>query len=99
MTKKCVRTIGKLPVERDRLMSLVITGTRIEAQSLRREAGDRIKFALLNCCEENLRGGTLLLRRRERELGAMSGGGRGMVERKEESAGRGKGVYLEKIVL
>ena len=38
-TRECLKTIGKLPVESERLMILVITGTRTEAQSFRREVG------------------------------------------------------------
>ena len=39
MTRECLKAMGKLPVESDRLIILVITGTRTEAQSLRREVG------------------------------------------------------------
>src|SRR5688572_33441794 len=38
-TRECLKTIGKLPVESERLMILVITGTSTEAQSFRREVG------------------------------------------------------------
>lgn len=39
MTRECLKTIGKLPEESERLIILVITGTRTEAQSFRREVG------------------------------------------------------------
>jgi hypothetical protein len=38
-TRECLKTTGKFPVERERLIILVITGTRTEAQSFRREVG------------------------------------------------------------
>src|SRR6218665_2027084 len=39
VTRKCLKTIGKLPEESERLIILVIIGTRTEAQSFRREVG------------------------------------------------------------
>ena len=38
-TRECLKTIGKLPVESERLIIIVITGTTTEAQSFRREVG------------------------------------------------------------
>jgi len=39
VTRECLKAIGKLPVESERLIILVIIGTRTEAQSFRREVG------------------------------------------------------------
>ena len=39
MTRDCLKTIGKLPVESERLIILVIIGMRTEAQSFRRAVG------------------------------------------------------------
>jgi len=39
VTREFLKTIGKLPEESERLIVLVITGTRTEAQSFRREVG------------------------------------------------------------
>ena len=39
MTRECLKTIGKLPEESERLIILVITGARTEAQSFRRGVG------------------------------------------------------------
>src|SRR6218665_3612312 len=41
VTRECLKTIGKLPEESERLIILVITGTRAEEQSFRREVGIR----------------------------------------------------------
>ena len=39
MTSECLKAIGKLPIESERLIILVITGGRTDAQSFRREVG------------------------------------------------------------
>ena len=39
MTRECLKTIGKLPVESERLIILVITRRRTDAQSFRRQEG------------------------------------------------------------
>ena len=39
VTSECLKANGKLPVESERLIILVITGRRTDAQSFRREVG------------------------------------------------------------
>jgi len=39
VTCECLKATGKLPVESERLIILVITGKRTDAQSARREVG------------------------------------------------------------
>jgi len=39
VTRECLKAIGKLPVESERLMIFVITGMRTEAHSFKREVG------------------------------------------------------------
>lgn len=38
-TREFLKAVGKVPEESERLMILVMTGTRIEAQSFKREVG------------------------------------------------------------
>src|SRR6218665_21145 len=41
VNRECLKSMGKLAEESERLIILVITGTRAEAQSFRREVGIR----------------------------------------------------------
>ena len=47
MTKECLKSKGKLPVDKERLIILVMMGTRIDVQSFSKEVYRyRIEFAL-----------------------------------------------------
>jgi len=39
VTKECLKSRGKLPVDKERLIILVMMGTRIDAQSFSKEVG------------------------------------------------------------
>ena len=39
VTKECLKSSGKLPVDKERLITLVMMGIRIDAQSFSKEVG------------------------------------------------------------
>ena len=47
MTIECLKSSGKFPVERERLIILVMMGTRIDAQSFNKEVGMGSSFHCL----------------------------------------------------
>ena len=69
MTSECLKANGKLPVENERLIILVITGRRTDAQCFRREVGIHIAYYW----EVNLRAVRLQLQRQDGEFEEMTG--------------------------
>jgi len=73
VTSECLKAIGHLRVESERLIILVITGRRTDAQSFSREVG--IGSNHIAYWEVNLRAVRLQLQKWEREFGEMAGRG------------------------
>jgi len=76
MYRTVFELIRKMPVERDRLMMLVIVGSRIKEPCFKRDVGTGSNSQLVSG-DRNLETSSVVTQVKDEKLGGVNGGGKG----------------------